>query len=199
MSRVLFRNKGITLIELLIALVIGSILIAALYQTFIKQQKTYAVQDQVVEAQQNVRVAMDIIVRNVRMAGYNPTGVTPNPFGFTSATANQIIFTGDFNGNGSLDEGETIGFQLSGTNLRRWGVDGWQPLAENIESLSFLYTLSDGTATSAPTAAQLASIRMVKVTIRARTSVEDPELGSGSSAYRRRELISSVKVRNMGL
>jgi prepilin-type N-terminal cleavage/methylation domain-containing protein len=68
------KNKGVSLIELLIALVISSILIAALYRTFIGQQKTYIVQDQVVDMQQNVRVAINKMMREIRMAGFGSVG-----------------------------------------------------------------------------------------------------------------------------
>ena len=68
------KNRGVTLIELLIALVISSILIAALYRTFIGQQKTYMVQDQVVDMQQNVRVAINKMMREIRMAGFGSVG-----------------------------------------------------------------------------------------------------------------------------
>jgi hypothetical protein len=64
------KNKGLTLIELLIALLSSSILIGALYRIFISQQKTYTVQDQVADMQQNVRIAIDQMTREVRMAGY---------------------------------------------------------------------------------------------------------------------------------
>jgi prepilin-type N-terminal cleavage/methylation domain-containing protein len=71
MKRNVFKRKnGLTLIELLIALVLSSILIAALYQLFISQQKTYTVQDQVADMQQNIRVAIDQMTREIRMAGY---------------------------------------------------------------------------------------------------------------------------------
>ena len=45
------EDKGVTLVELMIALMMSSILIAALYRTFIGQQKTYTVQEQVVDMQ----------------------------------------------------------------------------------------------------------------------------------------------------
>lgn len=64
------KNQGLTLLELLLALVISSILIAALYRTFIYQQKTYTVQEQVADTQQNVRVAISRMMREVRMAGF---------------------------------------------------------------------------------------------------------------------------------
>jgi len=64
------KKTGVTLIELLIALVLSSILTAALYRVFIDQEETYTVQDQLAEMQQNVRVAMGQMTREIRMAGY---------------------------------------------------------------------------------------------------------------------------------
>jgi len=64
------RKKGLTLIELLIALVLSSILIAALYRGFISQQKNYTVQDQVADMQQNLRIAISQMTTEIRMAGY---------------------------------------------------------------------------------------------------------------------------------
>ena len=64
------KSKGVTLIELLIALVISAILIAGIYRTFIHQQKTYATQEQVADMQQTVRVAINRMVREIRMAGF---------------------------------------------------------------------------------------------------------------------------------
>ena len=73
------RKTGFTIIELLVALSISSILIAAVYRTFAGQHKVYHVQNQVMEMQQGVRVAMDILVRDIRMAGFNSTVALSNP------------------------------------------------------------------------------------------------------------------------
>jgi prepilin-type N-terminal cleavage/methylation domain-containing protein len=67
---VLEKKNGVTLIELLIALVLSSILTAILYRAFISQQRTFAVQDQVAEMQQNGRIAIGQMTREIRMAGY---------------------------------------------------------------------------------------------------------------------------------
>jgi len=64
------KSKGVTLIELLIALVISAILIAGIYRTFIHQQRTYATQEQVADMQQNVRVAINRVIREIRMSGF---------------------------------------------------------------------------------------------------------------------------------
>jgi type II secretory pathway pseudopilin PulG len=63
-------QKGLTLIELMVALAICFIVIGAVYRTFTSQQRTYTIQDQMAEAQQNARVAMNILMRDLRMAGH---------------------------------------------------------------------------------------------------------------------------------
>lgn len=65
------KERGVTLIELLVTLVICSIVVAGIYRVFIAQSKAYTVQDQVAEVQQTVRSAMDILLRDLRMAGYD--------------------------------------------------------------------------------------------------------------------------------
>ena len=71
MGRVVFKKKdGVTLIELLIALVLSGLLTAVLYRAFISQQSTYTAQDQVAEMQQNVRIATVRMTKEIRMAAY---------------------------------------------------------------------------------------------------------------------------------
>jgi prepilin-type N-terminal cleavage/methylation domain-containing protein len=68
--KLVLSKKGVTLIELLVALVICGIIIAGIYRVFIAQTRAYTVQDQVVEVQQNIRGAMELMLRDIRMAGY---------------------------------------------------------------------------------------------------------------------------------
>ncbi|MBL7208292.1 MAG: prepilin-type N-terminal cleavage/methylation domain-containing protein, partial [Desulfobacterales bacterium] len=68
------REGGFTLVELLIAMTIGLIILAALSSTFLMQRKIYDVQEQIVEMVQTARAAMDMMTREIRMAGYDPTG-----------------------------------------------------------------------------------------------------------------------------
>lgn len=63
-------TAGVTLIELLIALVISAILVAGIYRVFIHQQRTYRTQEDVADMQQNVRVAINRMIREIRMAGF---------------------------------------------------------------------------------------------------------------------------------
>jgi len=66
----MLNKKGMTLVELLIVLVVSSILMAAMFGSFIHQQKSYAIQDQVIDMQQGLRGAIDRMTREIRMAGY---------------------------------------------------------------------------------------------------------------------------------
>ena len=59
------------MIELLVVLAITSIIMAGIYRVFVSQTKTYAVQDQVMEVQQSVRGAMEILLRDLRMTGFD--------------------------------------------------------------------------------------------------------------------------------
>ena len=86
------KSKGVTLIELLIALVISAIIIAGIYRTFIHQQKTYATQEQVADMQQNVRVAINRMMREIRMAGFgNVQDVLPVTFPGVGRTYPNIV------------------------------------------------------------------------------------------------------------
>jgi len=95
------NEYGFTLVELLVALVISAILSGVIYSAYVSQQDTQLSQEQVAEMQQNLRSAMMVIVRDIRMAGYDPnvTGVA----GFTTASVGQVSFTQDITG------GETDG------------------------------------------------------------------------------------------
>ena len=202
------KNDGLTLIELLIALAVSSFVMAGLYRTLIGQQKTYTVQEQVVDAQQNVRVAVDRMTREIRMAGYRKDLL---------ATAGQIstftnIITPVNNAN-HIEKGDdqitviiadkAITYRLQWDDadpkkpvlVRSENGGGGEVLADNVENLQFKYTLNDGTVTDLPVLPE--SVRMVTINVTARTNVKDPQLSG--DGYRRRELSSYTIVRNMEL
>jgi type IV pilus assembly protein PilW len=87
------KYHGFTLVELMITMAISGIVIAAIYSAYISQQRTYLAQEQVAEMQQNIRAAMDIMTREIRMAGYDPT--RDANAGITTAQVGQISFTLD--------------------------------------------------------------------------------------------------------
>jgi type IV pilus assembly protein PilW len=219
------NKKGFTLIELLIAMAITGIVAGAIFTAFQSQQKSYLIQDQVTDMQQNLRAAMDIMVREIRMAGYDPYG--DSDAGITAAAEQIFTFTlvadddgYDNDSDNTTDEiGElkTIQYDLydaysDGDNDigRKVGAKK-RAAAENIEELEFYYTLADGTNATAP--ANPSEIRSVQIAILARAGHEDPKFSNSKNyttpsggqwgpyddGFRRRLLSTTVKCRNMGL
>jgi type IV pilus assembly protein PilW len=102
---------GFTLIELLIALVISMVIIGAIYGSYISQQRSYIAQDQVAEMNSTSKIALDMIVNDIRETGFGlPEAGTYNINGFTnlitatdSTTApDQITLLGGFRRAGTL-------------------------------------------------------------------------------------------------
>jgi type IV pilus assembly protein PilW len=64
--------RGFTLIELMVALCIVAILMVSITMAFHTQQESQVREQMVLEMQQNVRAALQVMERDIRMAGYNP-------------------------------------------------------------------------------------------------------------------------------
>ena len=135
----LYNERGITLIELLIALALTGIIGGALYKGLINQSRNFSLQDQTAEAQQNCRVGMDNILREVRMAGYSMAyadagGNTFNDRGIVVGSVTTINGTGlqinnDSNRNSAdalmLRRGDSIPFTT-------WFYLPWLPLTRRL-------------------------------------------------------------------
>ena len=70
MRRLIHNQVGLTLVELLVAMVIGMIVSAGAYSVFFSTTRTARKQEQVSEIQQNLRVAMERITQDIRQAGF---------------------------------------------------------------------------------------------------------------------------------
>ncbi len=126
--RLSFNKKGITVIELLVGLVICAIVIAAIYRVFTAQSNAYVVQDQVVEIQQNIRSAMEIIVRDLRMAGFdydNSTSLVriedfkPLPPYIVAGNTITVWYENYQTGPPLISEIHAVTYTLNGSNLER--------------------------------------------------------------------------------
>lgn len=65
-----YRMRGLTLIELMIAIVIGAILILGVVQVFASSRAAYQLSQGLARVQENGRFAMDYLQRDIRMAGH---------------------------------------------------------------------------------------------------------------------------------
>ena len=185
------RQSGFTLIELLAGILITGVLLAALYYVFTSQQQAFSAQEQVAEMNQNVRAALDLMTREIRLAGYKNSTGTFN--GIQTASANSIEVLADLNQDGSTSgPNEDITYTYNPGTLQIWRNDVTLPVADNITNLSFSYTLADGSVTATPS--NPANIRKVTITITARTTYPDR-----SGVYRTVTLNTDVTPRNLAL
>ncbi|MED5388442.1 MAG: PilW family protein [Pseudomonadota bacterium] len=64
------RQKGIGLVEIMVALVIGSLLVAGVVQIFVSNRQAYDLQGELAKLQENGRFAFQFLTEDLRMAGY---------------------------------------------------------------------------------------------------------------------------------
>jgi len=256
MTRVLKGSKGVTLVELMVALVISAVLIAALYRTFIAQQKAYNIQEQVVDMQQNARLAISKMIRDIRMAGFGnvrpavlaampgtPTNTftmngdnitvigayrplrdddTKEPITVTEAGGKTIILshpTDEFDDYDFICIGGLFSYVIQGTKPRgkvnvltldrvpydpkgeyiykieplTYDRETDPDLKDIIESVQFGYFDENGNPTGTAD-----NVRMVKLTVTAKTKEKDPDY-KGVDGYRRRVFTSNIQLRNIGI
>ncbi len=77
-------QRGVTLLELLVVMAIFVVVIAAVYALYNTQLKITHIEEDVAEVQQNLRVAMDIVSKDVAMAGIAVDTGTNAVGGFTN-------------------------------------------------------------------------------------------------------------------
>jgi type IV pilus assembly protein PilW len=71
-------QHGVTLIELMIGAVVAMIVIAAGFAVLTSSSKAMTTNEQTIETQQNVRVAMEFLFRDIRQAGFGMNGQVGN-------------------------------------------------------------------------------------------------------------------------
>lgn len=71
MSTVRARQRGLTLVEIMVAMVLGLILTAGVVQVFLGSKNTYRVNEALSRLQEEGRMALELLSRDVRMAGYS--------------------------------------------------------------------------------------------------------------------------------
>ena len=178
------REKGFTLIESLIVVVISLIVIGALHRFFSSQIKGYLLQEELLEIQQHARIGTDFFSREVRMASVIAEATTGSEPLIPDRPA-FLRFFADRNGNGTFgepeDRDEEIVYQVVipskgsiGTLTRRSGARGSrQPLVPGIEGMVIRYLLADGTIRPDPghpapyrlSAAERRQIRRIDLTL----------------------------------
>ncbi|MGB0213493.1 PilW family protein [Algiphilus sp.] len=71
-------QAGMTLVELMIAMVLGLVLVGGAIQVLLSTQESYRLQENMARLQENARFAMEMVARDLRMAGYSHCGTIDN-------------------------------------------------------------------------------------------------------------------------
>jgi len=114
------QQAGFTLIELMVGMAVAVIVVAAAFSLLTTTSKAMRANEQIVDTQQNLRMAMELLVRDVKLAGFGNPGVPVGNCSYSIVPSDQTA-TGLDNGPDSVQMlVPTI--RASGTN--RWTLSG---------------------------------------------------------------------------
>lgn len=112
---------GFSLIELMIAMTVGLVIVAAVVQIFVRSHATYQLDEGLSRVQENARFSMDYLAKDIRMAGY--MGCNSKLFG-TSAVSNIVKPP---NQSTIFSSGGIRGYRYTCTTACSGGLAEWDP------------------------------------------------------------------------
>lgn len=195
------NRNGFTIIELLMSIAIISIAMSSIYGLYMTYVRIYTSEGVATQVQQNVRSSMNMMVRDIRMAGLDPRG--KGIFGIKVAAAQSIRFTADRDMDGDLDDPdisggfnesnlEQIAYTYNGANLLEMilynpddTIETSDTVMDNVSNLNFAYLDANDVVT-----ADLDEIRTVVIQM----TVQKPA-GRGDPVSRM--LTKRIQCRNL--
>lgn len=204
------QNRGYTLVELMVALLLTVIATAGIYKAYVSITRENEVQEQIIELQQNLRVGMQRMTKEIRMAGYDPTG-SAGAIVLVTSNSSKLDFSMDLDEDGTVDPAVT--YQLTGGLVERSVGGTARAIIGNVEALNFVYLDANGNVLAIPLA-DPTLIRTIQIAVVATSTNEDYSY-TDSVSYtnlqgtelvapqddnmHRRVLTAEVKCRNMGI
>lgn len=195
------NKRGFTAIELLVSLAILSIALTSIYSMYMSFIRTCTKEGAKIRVQQNVRSGLDMMIRDIRLAGLDPEAT--GDFGIVAISPQRIQFTADLDMDGEVDDAdatdgidtpdmEHMAYEYDGNNTLRMFLykangdpETDEILAENVTDLTFTYYDSNDDTTSDLDAIRTVDIRMTV------------EKSAGRDGQVSRTLIKRVKCRNL--
>jgi Tfp pilus assembly protein PilW len=208
--------RGVTLIEQLAALLLGTIVIASLYEFYRAELFRTISQEAKTSTLEDARGALDIMVRDLRNAGSWATGSAPperggvdDPNNDTDTKCNRVYAASggmihvqmDLNGNDSCADAEpreNIRYELTGptstcpgtTIIRRNG----DCLVANVTAVSAgkLFTYYDVTGADLGDTPSPVAIKRIRIAFAVQVKNPDPRVGGNMTST----LSTSIDLRN---
>jgi len=182
-------THGFSLLELLIVLAVFSFIMGGIFTNLTQSQTRYQFEQEVAEVQQTARNAVDIMEREIKLAGFPIPTYYDSSLNWTSANservaagfitlgATNLVFEADLLEDGIVDR---VQYRLNGTTLERSAQNKtagggapaavYQTLATNVTGLTFSYLNSTGSATTIPS-----EVRSVDILFNINTTSVDPQ------------------------
>jgi type IV pilus assembly protein PilW len=186
-------NDGFSVVELVVALGVMLMVMVGIISLFTSLNRTYTTQNAAAAVQQVTRTGIDIMTRNIRMAGFNP--LNKNPIGIIEASSEKIRFLCDLDGSGSIEVDahprEDIAFLLNRNKQLIKQNNGNsrsnRSLVDNVRDLKFKYFDADDQETNS-----VNDIRTIEITLTVREK-------AGREQFLSRTYSTRVICRNLGL
>jgi len=220
------RNRGFTLIELMVALVLGLVVVGGVMGVFMSTYQANAQNIKSVRLNEEMRAVMSLMTRDIRRAGTRDLAWQPSLLGTPNLFANDVnwvvsrydstvptnscvLFAYDSNGNDTIDATvDRIGYRLrkegalQSVEMRRTGTvcngAGWEKVTdENIMNVLDL----DFTVTTEPGTPGI-EVRTVIVTLDAATHTRSANPATLTAADCTnidvvcRQLVEKIRLRN---
>lgn len=104
-------HRGLTLVELMVAIALGLVITAAVVQIFVSSRSSYTMEEGLARVQEAGRFAVDLMSYDVRMAGYTgclprtakPVSALNNPNDFATAGPNRYLEGFTYIGTGGVN------------------------------------------------------------------------------------------------
>ena len=207
-------QRGFSLVEFFVSILLTSIMLSAIYSVYRVQTHSVKLQENRLEAQGYARSILDLMVREIRNAGYAPTGATCA--GILIASAQTLQFSLDANGDGDCsdaDEEITYAYVPLTKDITRTSITGGSAeiLSDgNATNLQFTYYPQDCVnnfsspvglgaaacpATPGGNAGTLAAIQRVSISLTIQSKKPDAEFGGQLNTT----MTSNADLRNRGL
>lgn len=200
------NRNGFTLVELMMAIVIFTIALGAIYKVFASVQKSITINEVNARMMKDLRTSIGFMESDIRMAGLDRFGSAGA--GIEEATSTSLRFTADRNIDGVINiadlsdglqesdfERITYSYDAPGRRLRQCLSEGttnaWETVTEGVNDFSFRFFDASNNLMVFPIV-DTSLIRQVEITL----SIELP---AGIEGKISRTITKRVLGRNLGI
>ena len=202
-----FSTRGFTLVEMMVALAVASIVMAVIFGVYAGLMRSYTTQNVAAEVQQAVRAGIDYMAEDIMMAGFNPRAGSIAAFEEAGSARIRIRFDHNTDLEDSSPDFGDIAYEFIEIvdppctgRIDQTEGGSTQPYIDNVCELTFIYRnaagedlVNDlGKPDPISDALDRSDIRAVEVSI----TVQEP---AGRGKMVNRTYTTRVGCRNMGL